>query len=347
MVYASRRLRGSQLASASPSAGRSQATRCASWSSHSTYRQSCKPARPPPTRPPASRDLGDPRKRMIAVMPLRAGTLLQGRYLIGRPIGHGGMGAVYEVTDQRLDARAALKQILRSTPVLREAFEREARLLRNLKHRSLPKAFDYFIQADADFLVMDFIEGPDVAELIIQQGALPIDQVLAWADHLLDGLIYLHTRQPPVVHRDIKPQNIKIGTDDIPVLLDFGIAKDQAGNRPSTSSNHSVAAYSRPYAPIEQLLGMPTTPQSDLFSLGATLYHMLAAQLPVAAGQRQDAVNNGRPDPLQPIHQINGRVPAVLSNLLQHLLALRASDRPASAADVRQELQAARSRSSP
>jgi Protein kinase domain/PglZ domain len=284
---------------------------------------------------------------MSTTTPLTPGTLLQERYRIGRAIGYGGMGAVYEVTDQRLDARAALKQILRSTPVLREAFEREARLLRNLKHRSLPKVFDYFIEADADFLVMDFIEGPDVAELIAQQGALPIDQVLAWADALLDVLIYLHTRQPPVIHRDIKPQNIKIGADDIPVLLDFGIAKGQAGITPSTSSEHSVAAYSRPYAPIEQLLGMPTTPQSDLFSLGATLYHMLAAQLPVAASQRQDAVNDGRPDPLQPLHQINGRVPAALSNLLQQLLALRASDRPASAADVRWELQAARSRSSP
>src|SRR5258705_6179865 len=116
---------------------------------------------------------------MSNTTPLTPGTLLQDRYRIGRAIGYGGMGAVYEVTDQRLDARAALKQILRSTPVLREAFEREARLLRNLKHPSLPKVFDYFIEADADFLVMDFIEGPDVAELIAQQGALPINQVLA------------------------------------------------------------------------------------------------------------------------------------------------------------------------
>ncbi|HEY3231706.1 MAG TPA: protein kinase, partial [Roseiflexaceae bacterium] len=140
---------------------------------------------------------------MSNTTPLTPGTLLQNRYRIGRAIGYGGMGAVYEVTDQRLDAHAALKQILRSTPVMREAFEREARLLRNLKHRSLPQVFDYFIEADADFLVMDFIEGPDVAELISQQGALPVDQALTWADALLDVLVYLHTRQPAVIHRDI------------------------------------------------------------------------------------------------------------------------------------------------
>jgi serine/threonine protein kinase len=264
--------------------------------------------------------------------------LLQNRYRIGRAIGYGGMGAVYEVTDERLDARAALKQIVRSTAVIREAFEREARLLRNLKHRSLPQVFDYFTEADADFLVMDFIEGPDVGELIVQQGALPLEQVLAWADALLDVLIYLHTRQPAIIHRDIKPQNIKIGAGDIPVLLDFGIAKGSAGITPPTSSEHSVAAYSRPYAPIEQLLGMPTTPQSDLFSLGATLYHMLTAQLPVAASQRQDDMNNGHPDPLQPVQRINGRVPLALSDVIQRMLALRASDRSGSAADVRQQL---------
>src|SRR4051794_10667726 len=202
---------------------------------------------------------------MSDLPPLAPGLLLQNRYRIGRAIGYGGMGAVYDVTDERLDARAALKQILRSTPVLREAFEREARLLRNLKHRSLPQVFDYFTEADADFLVMDFVDGSDVGALITQQGALPLDQVLAWADALLDALIYLHTRQPAIIHRDIKPQNIKIGTGDIPVLLDFGIAKGSAGLTPPTSSEHSVAAYTRPYAPIEQLLGMPTTLQSDLF----------------------------------------------------------------------------------
>ncbi|MCG8353845.1 MAG: protein kinase [Chloroflexales bacterium] len=273
--------------------------------------------------------------------PLQPGALLQHRYRIGRVVGFGGMGAVYEVTDERLDARAALKQIVHSSPALREAFEREARLLRNLRHRSLPRVFDYFTEADADFLVMDFIAGPDIATLIQQQGALPVDQVLLWADALLDVLIYLHTSRPAIIHRDIKPQNIKIGAEDIPVLLDFGIAKGNAGVTPATSSEPSIAAYTRPYAPIEQILGMPTTAQSDLFSLGATLYHMLTAQLPVAANRRQDDANHGRPDPLRPACQVNGRVPSAVSDVLQDLLGLHASDRPTSAAEARQALNEA------
>lgn len=272
---------------------------------------------------------------------LTPGTTLQGRYLIGRVVGYGGMGAVYEVTDQRLDARVALKQILQDTPVLRAAFEREARLLANLKHRSLPKVTDHFVEANADFLVMDFIDGTDIATLIQQRGALPVEQVLRWADALLDILIYLHTRQPPIIHRDIKPQNIKIGTDDVPVLLDFGIAKGSAGVSHATSSDHSVAAFSRPYAPIEQLLGTATSAQSDLFSLGATLYHMLAAQVPLAANQRQSDFNEQRPDPLIAVHRLNSRVPLAISSVIQSMLALHASDRPASAAALRDQLQAA------
>lgn len=280
---------------------------------------------------------------MSITTPLSPGILLQSRYLIGRVVGIGGMGAVYEVIDQRLDARVALKQIVRSTPAIREAFEREARLLANLKHRSLPKVSDHFVEVDADFLVMDFIDGPDIAALIEQQGALPVDQVVGWADALLEVLAYLHTRRPAIIHRDIKPQNIKIDADNIPVLLDFGIAKGSAGVTPAASSEHSVAAYTRPYAPIEQLLGMPTSAHSDLFSLGATLYHMLSGQLPLVASQRQSDLNNGQPDPLIPVHQLNGRVPVMVSDVVQHLLALRASERPESAFVAREKLRASAS----
>ncbi|GAB4212943.1 MAG: hypothetical protein OHK0022_49430 [Roseiflexaceae bacterium] len=276
---------------------------------------------------------------------LTPGTLLQGRYQIGRVVGYGGMGAVYEVVDQRLDARVALKQIVRDTEVLRAAFEREARLLANLKHPALPKVSDYFTEGDAAFLVMDFIDGPSVDELIGLQGALPLARVLAWADALLDVLEYLHNRLPPVIHRDIKPQNIKIGPDDKPVLLDFGIAKGSAGISRSSSASDtpSVSAFTRSYAPVEQLLGQPTTAQSDLFALGATLYHMLTGRLQVGAGDRQSAVIAGHPDPLQPAHVVNGRVPPAVGALIQRMLGLREADRPATASQVREELRVARS----
>lgn len=275
--------------------------------------------------------------------PLTPGTLFQGRYRIGRVVGYGGMGAVYEATDERLNARVALKQVLSDTLVLREAFEQEAKLLRGLNHNLLPRVFDYFTEGDTDFLVMDFIEGSSVADLITQRGQLPVAQVLGWAGTLLDVLVYLHSQRTPVIHRDIKPQNIKIRPDGVPVLLDFGIAKGSVGVTPPASSVQSVPAFSRPYAPIEQLLGQSTTAQSDLFSLGATLYHMLTARLPVAASQRQEAFNNGQTDPLVPVQQVNGRIPAPVSSLIQRMLALRANDRPATAAAVRQALGEAQS----
>lgn len=279
---------------------------------------------------------------MSSTTSLPEGTLLLQRFRIERAIGEGGFGAVYEVIDQHLNARRALKQVFGSTPALRAAFHREAQLLANLQHQSLPRVYDHFEESAGDFLVMDFIDGPNAAELINEQGALPVEHVLGWALTLLDVLAYLHSRQPAIVHRDIKPDNIKLTAGDVPTLLDFGIAKGNAGVKPPTSSEQSIAAFTRSYAPIEQVLGMPTTPQSDLFSLGATLYHMLTAQLPVNASQRQDALNNGQPDPLLPAHQVNGRIPASVSQIITHLLALRASDRPGSAADARQALALAR-----
>src|SRR5437867_3790565 len=163
MVYASRCQRASGMGSASRLAGPSQATRCVSWSSHSNYHQSYKLAQQQPTRLPASLDPRDSRKLMTVVMPLRSGALLGSRYQIVRLIGQGGMGAVYEVIDQRLNARVALKQIIRTSPALREAFEREAKLLANLRHESLPGVSDYFSEADSDFIVMEYIGGEDLA----------------------------------------------------------------------------------------------------------------------------------------------------------------------------------------
>src|SRR6266487_3695135 len=138
-------------------------------------------------------------------------TLLQGRYLIVRQLGQGGMGAVYEALDQRLDTTVALKETLFADERLRKQFEREARLLARLHHPALPRVSDHFSEGDGQFLVMQFIAGEDLAEMIARKnGPFPTDQVLTWASQLLDALDYLHTQYPPIVHRDIKPQNLKL-----------------------------------------------------------------------------------------------------------------------------------------
>ena len=122
-------------------------------------------------------------------------TILQNRYQIIRQIGQGGMGAVYMARDQRLRSVVALKESFYSDEQMRRAFEREAELLANLHHPALPNVIDHFAEGDVQFLVMQFISGADLAEIICQQpGPFPRNQVIAWADQLLDALIYLHTR---------------------------------------------------------------------------------------------------------------------------------------------------------
>jgi tRNA A-37 threonylcarbamoyl transferase component Bud32 len=276
---------------------------------------------------------------MTSLTPLQPGNLLQQRYRITRQIGRGGMGAVYDVIDERLNSRVALKQILRSEPTLRQAFEREARLLANLQHRSLPRVINSFAEAESDFIVMDYIAGDDLLTMVNRDGAMPVEQVLAYADQLLQVLAYLHGRNPPILHRDIKPENIKITAQNQLFLLDFGIAKGSAGVNPTTGDDLSVAAFSAAYAPIEQQLSGQTTIQSDLFSVGATLYHLLTGQRPVAADQRQQATNEGVPDPLIPCHRINSRIPEGVGTVIQRALAFHAADRYASADAVRRALQ--------
>ena len=140
------------------------------------------------------------------------------------------MGAVYEAVDQRLDTTVALKETLFADERLRKQFEREARLLARLHHPALPRVSDHFSEDDGQFLVMQFIPGDDLSEMMTRKRSpFPANQVLTWADQLLDALDYLHTQDPQIVHRDIKPQNLKLTSRGQIILLDFGLAKGQAG----------------------------------------------------------------------------------------------------------------------
>lgn len=185
--------------------------------------------------------------------PLAPDTVLQERYRIVRQLGRGGMGAVYEAEDQRLGITVALKETLSSESSMRKQFEREARMLAGMQHPALPRVSDHFVEANRAFLVMQFIGGVDLARIISQQpGPFPRDQVIAWADQLLDALIYLHSRDRQVIHRDIKPHNLKLTATGQIALLDFGLAKAQPSN-PSVTSSQAFFGYTRHYAPLEQI----------------------------------------------------------------------------------------------
>src|SRR2546428_9495048 len=194
-------------------------------------------------------------------------TILQSRYRILRHLGNGGMGAVYEAVDLRLGHTVALKQTLTSDEELWRQFEREARLMARLNHPVLPCVSDYFTEGNRAFFVMQFIQGDDLARILVQQpGPLPRNVVVAWADQLLDALIYLHSRDRQIIHRDIKPHNLKLTASGQIALLDFGLARAQPSD-PSVTSSQAFFGYTRHYAPLEQIQDQHTDPRSDIYAL--------------------------------------------------------------------------------
>jgi len=270
---------------------------------------------------------------------LIANTILQGRYKIVRQLGQGGMGTVYEAIDQRLDTTVALKETFFEDERLRKQFEREARLLARLHHPALPRVSDHFSEDDGQFLVMQFIPGDDLSEMMTQKrGPFPTDQVLTWTDQLLDALDYLHTQEPQIVHRDIKPQNLKLTSRGQIILLDFGLAKGQAGEISRITTAASIFGYTPNYAPLEQIQGLGTDARSDLYSLAATVYHLLTGAKPPDALTRAAALVNGQPDPLVAATDLNPTVAPEVSAVLQQAMAQNREQRFASASEMRKAL---------
>ncbi|HEY0380166.1 MAG TPA: serine/threonine-protein kinase [Pyrinomonadaceae bacterium] len=267
-------------------------------------------------------------------------TLLQNRYLVQHQIGQGGMGAVYVATDQRFGSTVALKETFFDDPNLRKAFEREARLLNHLRHAALPRVSDHFTEEDGQFIVMEYIAGDDLAEKLKERGgAFPLSEVLSWVDQLLDALDYLHTQEPPIIHRDIKPQNLKLTPRKHIVLLDFGLAKGTLAL--TTTATKSVFGYSRHYAPLEQIQGAGTDPRSDIYSLAATLYHLMTGVIPPDALTRATAVLNGQPDPLLPANDVHAQVTPAVAEVVTRAMAQNAGQRPQSAAEMRELMREA------
>jgi len=280
---------------------------------------------------------------------LQPGTLLRDRYEILSLIGQGGMGAVYKASDRRLPGRlCAIKEILPppgpSASALshaQEQFLREASTLACLDHPNLPKVSDYFSlgphEADAqgmaasrDYLVMDYVRGQDLHQVVQQarreQRFLDQREVLGWMAQLCDALTYLHNQEPPVLHRDVKPANIKLTPEGRIKLVDFGLVKSLDPDDPKTLTGMRGIG-SLPYTPIEQYAGElgHTDTRSDLYSLGATLYHLLTGGPPASA---QDRFLN--PDALVLPCQINPSVTPAVERAILAALALHPSERPES-----------------
>jgi serine/threonine protein kinase len=271
-------------------------------------------------------------------------TILQNRYRIVRRLAQGGMGTVYEAKALRLNTTVALKETHFTDERLRKQFEREAHLLAALRHPALPRVIDHFDEGGGLYLVMDYVEGDDLWEMFqTRGGAFPVGEVLGWADQLLDALTYMHEREPPVIHRDIKPQNLKLAGGGRIVLLDFGLAKGFAGQVSRVTTSGSIFGYTPSYAPLEQIQGTGTDARSDLYSLAATLYLLMTGKVPPDVLTRLADTTDGRADPLLPADELNRQVPKPVAGVLGKALSVGRSRRYASVAEMRGALREATS----
>lgn len=272
-------------------------------------------------------------------MALTPDTVLQSRYRIIRKLGEGGMGSVYLAIDERFDSEVAIKESHYTDDASRRQFEREARLLNKLRHPAMTRVIDHFSESDGQFLVMDYVEGEDLWEMLRKRGkAFPQDKVLEWADQLLDALCYLHKQDPPIIHRDIKPQNLKLSDSGQIILLDFGLAKGALGQSTSIMTSRSVFGYTPVYAPLEQITAGGTDARSDLYSLGATLYHLLTGIIPTDAPTRFNALEEDKADPLRLANEVNQEITIEIADALGKAMKVNRRERFASANEMREAL---------
>ncbi|MGI8641626.1 MAG: serine/threonine protein kinase [Pyrinomonadaceae bacterium] len=278
--------------------------------------------------------------------PIAPNTLIQNRYLVVHLIGKGGMGEVYLAVDQRLGSVIALKRTYFSDDEqLGNAFEREARTLARLRHPVLPKVSDHFTEQATQYLVMEHISGEDISKrLELTEKPFPLSWVLFWADHLLDALTYLHTHEPPIIHRDIKPQNLKLTDENNIVLLDFGLSKNSVAESHVSTTGGSIVGYTPHYAPMEQIRGTGTDARSDIYSLSATLYQILTNTVPSDALTRADALINGFKDPIIPINEINEEVSKSISDVILKGMSVSQDQRYSSAREMQKVLRDAYSK---
>ena len=276
----------------------------------------------------------------------QADTILRNRYKLTNIVGHGGMGNVYRAEDLRLPGRlCAIKEIQPdpndTVDVWAQAqtqFLKEASILAQLDHPNLPKVSDFFTENERDYLVMDYVPGQDLKQILEASRhngrSLTEAQVLEWAEQIMDALAYLHRQPTPVLHRDIKPANIKLTPDGRIKLVDFGLVKLMLpdDNRTITVVQGRGTAL---YTPLEQYGGDGghTDDRTDIYALGATLYHLLTDFPPPDAKAR--FLN---PRALQSPRALKPYISRHVSEAIMWAMEMHPDDRPESIIRFRQVL---------
>lgn len=265
-------------------------------------------------------------------MTLSPGQTLNNRYRIVNLLGQGGFGAVYKAWDTNLGEPVALKESFETSPAAQKQFQLEAKLLFKLHHNNLPRVHDFFmVSGQGMYLVMDYIEGEDLDNMLKKAGGVLREaQVLPWIGQVCDALSYLHSQNPPVIHRDIKPANIKITPEGRAMLVDFGIAKIYD---PTLNTTAGARAVTPGYSPQEQYGMGSTDSRTDIYALGATLYHLLTGLQP------PESIQRNIDDTLVAPRMVNPAISSQTERALITALRLHPKQRFQSAAEFLQALQ--------
>ena len=265
-------------------------------------------------------------------------TLAAGRYRVERMLGQGGMAAVYLAHDSELDRAVAIKVLaehLANDEAFRQRFLREARMAAKLSHPNIVHVYDQGDEDGRPFIVMEYVDGPTLGEELKRTGPLPPARVVDLALQICGGLEHAHASG--LVHRDVKPGNLLLREDGTVKIADFGIARAaQATKLTQIGSVLGTAAYLAP----EQAAGETVTAAADIYSLGCVLFELLTGRTPYVFESLPELVVKQREEPITPIRELRPDVPAELEGAVMHCLARGPEYRPASAAELAQELAA-------
>lgn len=253
-------------------------------------------------------------------MALERGSYLNNRYRIVEILGQGGMGSVYRAIDENLGVEVAVKDNLFTTDEYARQFRREASILASLRHPNLPRVTDHFVvEGQGQYLVMDYIDGEDLRQRMDRVGLILEEDAITIGAAICDALSYLASCNPPVVHRDIKPGNVKITPQGQIYLVDFGLAKIMMGSQATTSG---ARAMTPGYSPPEQYGTARTDQRTDIYSLGATLYAAVTGAIPEDALAR--AMDQTQ---LTPVRKLNPRISKRFAAAIEQSLEIRPDDR--------------------
>ncbi len=295
------------------------------------------------------------------LLPLSAGTFIKD-YEIIELLGSGGFGAVYKAKP-RNGSSVAIKETYYNDEQELKMFQNEAKLLSSLSDEDFPKVITHFDNGNSRYyLIMELIEGDDLGD-VLEKSKKPIElkTVLDWADKILESLAYLHAKG--IIHRDIKPQNLKLTPKGRIKIIDLGIAKDYFNKAGSNNSVSSIGAATPFYAPIEQhlrleenfvlmlmmcseqktndVLAQGTDARADIYALGVTLYRLLTNTVPAISPNRALSVWSGKNDLIVPAHEVNKNIPLEISQFLHKAMEIERDNRYTSTTEMREALNQA------